>query len=29
MVRFLDAPERAPDSSCLAQEPVTPFLVVP
>jgi pimeloyl-ACP methyl ester carboxylesterase len=29
MVRFLDAPQRTPDTSCLAQEPTTPFLIVP
>lgn len=29
IVRFLDAPGGAPDASCLAQEPATPFLIVP
>lgn len=29
IVRFIDAPERAPDASCLAQEPPLPFLIVP
>jgi pimeloyl-ACP methyl ester carboxylesterase len=29
IVRFLDAPERAPDAACLAQEPPTPFLILP
>lgn len=29
MVRFFDAPQRAPDAACLAREPVAPFLVLP